>query len=315
MLAFDKTGTLTTGELQCVQAECLEGDAAPPAEVLAVAHALERNAVHPVATALVRYAEAAGAPPAKLANFRAIPGSGLEADVLADGTSIKAAVGKPEFINERLDDASARRLLENCEAHRRNGEIVATLYYAEKVYIFAFRDTPREGMRSTLQQLRTEHQLGLLMLTGDHLNSARQVAQELGIDEFYADLKPEDKLDAIASLSKDVGLAMIGDGINDAPALARATAGIAMGQVGSATAMEAADIILLHDNVDHLGWLMSKARLTKRIVKQNLSIALAAIAIASTTALLGVIPLWLAVIMHEGGTVLVGLNGLRLLRG
>src|SRR5262249_8975673 len=129
-----------------------------------------------------------------------------------------------------------------------------------------------------------------------------------------ADLRPEDKLKYVSQLAEKQGLAMIGDGVNDAPALARATVGICMGKVGSTAAIDAADVVLLHDNVESLGWLVRKARQTQRIVKQNLTLASLAILVASVPALAGWVPLWLAVVMHEGGTVLVGLNGLRLLR-
>jgi len=152
------------------------------------------------------------------------------------------------------------------------------------------------------------------MLTGDHKNSAKRVANELGIDEWKANLKPEDKLQAVSEISQTKGLAMVGDGINDAPALARATVGICMGQVGTTTAMDASDIVLLHDNIELLSWLYGKAKKTQVIVKQNFLMATGAIIFASVPALLGIVPLWLAVILHEGGTILVGLNALRLLR-
>ncbi|HSX11716.1 MAG TPA: HAD-IC family P-type ATPase, partial [Chlamydiales bacterium] len=132
--------------------------------------------------------------------------------------------------------------------------------------------------------------------------------------EVYANLRPEDKLDKVAQLSQTQGLAMVGDGINDAPALARATVGISMGRIGSATAVDASDVVLLNDDLHLLSWLFHKAKKTQRIVKQNLTLSLGVIALATTPALLGLVPLWLAVILHEGGTVLVGLNSLRLLR-
>src|SRR5262249_41371416 len=129
-----------------------------------------------------------------------------------------------------------------------------------------------------------------------------------------ANLRPEDKLNKVAELSATGGLAMVGDGINDAPALARATVGISMGRVGSATAVDASDGVLLNDELTSLGWLFNQAKKTRRIVVQNVTLALSVITLATIPALLGLVPLWVAVILHEGGTVLVGLNSLRLLR-
>jgi P-type E1-E2 ATPase len=154
----------------------------------------------------------------------------------------------------------------------------------------------------------------LLMLTGDSKENGLLIAKQVGIDHVEAELKPEDKLRRIEELSQKEGLAMCGDGINDAPALARATVGIAMGQVSSATARQAADAIFLHDTIEQLDWLFEKALQNKKIVAQNLVIALTAIVCGSIPALFGALPLWLAVVVHEGGTVLVGLNALRLLR-
>ncbi len=136
----------------------------------------------------------------------------------------------------------------------------------------------------------------------------------LGISEIYAHLRPEDKLDKVAELSANGGLAMVGDGMNDAPALARATVGISMGRIGSATAVDASDVVLLNDDLHLLSWLFKKSKQTLRIVKQNLTLALSVIFLATIPALLGLVPLWMAVLLHEGGTVLVGLNSLRLLR-
>ena len=152
------------------------------------------------------------------------------------------------------------------------------------------------------------------MLTGDNESNAARIGHLLGIDKIFADLRPEDKLAKVAELAKEGGLAMVGDGINDAPALARATVGISMGRVGSAAAVDASDVVLLNDDLHLLAWLFAKSRQTLRIVKQNLTLALSVICLVTTPALLGLIPLWAAVLMHEGGTVLVGLNSLRLLR-
>ena len=151
------------------------------------------------------------------------------------------------------------------------------------------------------------------MLTGDHYKSAYRVARSLELENFQADLSPEDKLQHVSELSKTKGLAMVGDGVNDAPALARATVGIAMGGVGSSTSIDVSDIVLLNDETQHLPWLFQKAHKTGRILKQNLFFAGGVIVCVSLLALLGIVPLWLAVILHEGGTVAVGLNGLRLL--
>lgn len=152
------------------------------------------------------------------------------------------------------------------------------------------------------------------MLTGDHRISAENTARMLGIDEVFYDLTPDDKLAKIQELASTRQIMMVGDGINDAPALAQATVGIAMGEAGSATAIEAADVVLLNQGLSSLPWLIKKAKKTRRIVSQNLALALAIILFISGPASMGVIPLWLAVILHEGSTVIVGLNALRLLR-
>jgi len=140
------------------------------------------------------------------------------------------------------------------------------------------------------------------------------VAKKIGIDQFYADLRPQDKLNKITTLSKEQNLAMVGDGINDAPALTRATIGISLGRIGSTTALDASDIIFLHDDLTLLDWLYKKAHKTIRLIKQNITLALGVICFITTPALLGLIPLWAAVVLHEGGTLIVGLNSLRLLK-
>lgn len=283
IVAFDKTGTLTTGDLQCTSLNC-------PDDALAIAYGLERNVVHPIATAICKLAQEKNLRPTEISNFKAIPGSGLEGTV----KGVRVAIGLPSYIGVTSQEEG----------------ILAALLIGNKTYLFRFADQVRPHLPHLLKNLP----LRPIILTGDNANNANNIARLLGIQEVYANLRPEDKLDKVAKLSETQGLAMVGDGINDAPALARATVGISMGRIGSATAVDASDVVLLNDDLQLLSWLFQKSTHTLRIVKQNLILALGVIALATTPALLGLVPLWLAVILHEGGTVLVGLNSLRLLR-
>lgn len=308
-IAFDKTGTLTTGKMTCLAIEPLDSAEEIPLEALDIAFAMEQNAHHPIADAIVKFALSKDRKPTPLTSFRSIPGYGLEA--LVNGTL--AFIGNFEFIEPKLKEEDRPLLHRRAEQIRLQGEILALLLIGDKVYLFRFQDTLRKNVQATLSRLNKEG-YRLLMLTGDYLESAQSIAKQLKIDEVFANLKPEDKLFVIEEQSRTSDLVMIGDGVNDAPALARATVGISMGKVGSSTAIEAADVVLLQDNIEKLDWLLKKAKSTRRIVIQNLILATAAILLAGLPALFGMVPLWLAVIMHEGGTVLVGLNGLRLLR-
>lgn len=313
-IAFDKTGTLTTGELTCTGIEAIRS-AKPRSEreIVSIAYGLEKNAVHPIARAIVRYAEENKINPTPLEEFKSIPGYGLQAQLVTPLTNISVFMGHPDYIISQLSPHEIDILQDKISLLKERGELLAILLMGEDLYLFSFLDTIRPNLKHALQHLKQEGDWKLIMLTGDHRQNARRIADELSIDEFYADLRPENKLDHVIQMSEH-GLAMIGDGINDAPALARATVGICMGKVGSGAAIEAADVVFLHDNLERLDWLMRKAKQTQKIVKQNLIIASAAILIAALPALAGIVPLWLAVVMHEGGTVLVGLNALRLLK-
>lgn len=315
-IAFDKTGTLTTGQLTCIGVEALlPEDTLRINETVSVAYAMERNAVHPIAAAIMKYAETMQIKAVSLSDFKAVPGYGLQAAYRNSENSFQQAVyiGRPSYIADKLPSRLQAALLKRTAVVEEQGELLAVLVIDQSPFVFQFRDTPRPKISDTIQAIQ---KLGLstVMLTGDHVQSARRIAEELAITEYHADLTPEDKLNYVSNLASKKGLAMIGDGVNDAPALARATVGICMGKVGNTAAIEAADVVLLHDNIELLDWLIGKAKLTQRIVKQNLTLATVAIICASLPALGGVIPLWLAVILHEGGTVLVGLNALRLLR-
>lgn len=315
LMAFDKTGTLTLGDLTCESIEGLTpNDDNSLHQALAVALAMEKNAVHPIAKAVMGYAQHRNAPIISLKEFKTVPGYGLEALAVLPEGNVNAYIGNPDYIIPKLSDSKAADLLEKTKKIQEKGELLAVLKLGDRIFLFHFRETPRPIIKKTLENLKRKWLMRLVMLTGDHQAAAKRIAEEMGIDEYHANLRPEDKLEYITKLSKDHGLAMVGDGINDAPALARATVGICMGKVGSTAAIDAAEIVLLHDNIELLDWLVSKAHQTRYIVKQNLALAFSAILIASLPALAGFIPLWLAVVLHEGGTVLVGLNALRLLK-
>ncbi|MEX1012649.1 MAG: cation-translocating P-type ATPase [Waddliaceae bacterium] len=309
-IALDKTGTLTTGDLNCLGVEPYGENSLTKEDALGIAYQLEKNAVHPVAKAILGYVKGKNIPTFKISNYQSVPGYGLEGKALISGREQTVYIGHPEYIKEQLDE----KLLRDVQKIRNQGEMVSILKIENEVFIFRFLDTLRKDVSATIQALQEEWKMTLVMLTGDHEENAKRIAGEVGIENFKANLRPEDKLRYISEMSEKKGLAMVGDGINDAPALARASVGICMGKVGTTAAMDASDIVFLHDTIDRLDWLVGKAHQTQRIVKQNLVVATAAIIIASFPALGGYIPLWLAVVMHEGGTVLVGLNALRLLR-
>jgi heavy metal translocating P-type ATPase len=301
LIAFDKTGTLTTGDLQCISVEPLNQSSLSEEAILSIAFGLERQVVHPIATAICKLAQERQCRPAEITAFKSIPGFGLEGFV----NQIPVAIGLPEHIGNKLSFSLPKK---------EEGQVLAALLIGQEVFLFRFVDQMRDNAADLIRKIKEESHLKPIMLTGDNRKNAEQVGRRLGIDPIFADLRPEDKLAKVEELSQTEGLAMVGDGMNDAPSLARATVGISMGRIGSATAVDASDVVLLNDDLYLLPWLFKKSHQTTRIVKENLTLALAVIFLATTPALLGWIPLWVAVILHEGGTVLVGLNSLRLLR-
>jgi Cd2+/Zn2+-exporting ATPase len=294
-VAFDKTGTLTTGDLQCVEID-------PLGEVdkntsLAIAAALEKHVTHPIGAAICNLAQ--NLPLPTLTDVQVIPGFGIRGR-LPDTAPV--AIGRPSQIAPNL------ALLQ------KEGQALALLDVGGSYTLFRFSDEIRPVAKTAIDELQTKCNLNSIMLTGDHAASAAKVASALGIKTYFSDIKPEEKLQKVAEYSDAGGLAMVGDGINDAPALTRATVGISMGKIGSATAVDASDVVLLNDDLTLLPNLFLKAKKTQNIVRQNLTLALGVIFCATLPALFGLIPLWIAVLLHEGGTVLVGLNSLRLLR-
>ena len=217
-------------------------------------------------------------------------------------------IKKPLLI---LNDFNEVRIVPQIiEKLKKVGHVITLLRVKNTLLIFHFSDELRSDVHNIVQTLNKTLQIA--MLTGDHKDNAQFIADKIGIKTVFADLSPADKLRIIRELGEKTPLMMVGDGINDAPALSQAMVGIAMGKVGSATAIEAADVVLLRDDIAMIGWLHRKSRQTMWIVRQNLTLALAVIAITTTCSLLGFVPLWLAVILHEGSTVAVGCNSLRL---
>ena len=309
VIAFDKTGTLTTGRVRLTDVDT-DGEM-EEAETLRIAGALEASSTHPLARAVNEALEAKGLIPHGVSGHRVLPGEG-ETGVV-NGQPVW--IGRPERLADRAVGVDVERVLQRTETLRHQGKTVSAMAVGGAVSLLGFEDTIRDGSADCIERLRRQGVRRIDMLTGDHQIVAREVAQRLALDGFEAELSPEGKLTALNRLRDEYGaLALVGDGINDAPALAHADAGIAMGSLGADVALEAADIVLMKDRIERVAWLHGHARRTAGIVRQNLTLAVAVISILSVFAALGSIPLPLAVIGHEGSTVLVALNALRLLR-
>lgn len=314
-IAFDKTGTLTTGKLTCtkVEAKFNEGNISTE-DAVAIAASLEKHINHPMAEALCEYAETQKISYIPVTSYKAVAGYGVEGNVSFQGSDEHVFIGNEEYLFNKCDHLSDEEKKSLSAYLETLDHMVSILFVKKALFFFHFLDTIRPGIKELLQTLQEKYELNIVMLTGDHERSAKLIADQLGIKDYFSKLRPEHKLEIVSELSTKHGLAMVGDGINDAPALARATVGISMGKIGSDTAVDASDIVLLHDELSLLSWLIAKARKTTRIVKENIILALCVIVLATTPALLGLVPLFVAVLLHEGGTVLVGLNSLRLLK-
>lgn len=310
-IVFDKTGTLTTGKLTCVGIDPLFQTTYSKETALAIAAGLETHAVHPIADAVIKAAKEKSIRPELIENFTSVAGYGLKGIVHLNETSCPVFIGHPDFIKEQLSLEKKEAFEQILGGWKTQNTF---LLIRQELFILHFEDEIRPESKIIIPKLK-EQNFTLALLTGDHTENAAIVAKALEIPSVYANLRPEDKVKKVAELSsREKGVIMVGDGINDAPALTRSTVGISLGKIGSATAVDASDIVFLQDDITLLDWLLRKAHKTMHIVKENLVLALTVIVFATTPALLGYIPLWLAVILHEGGTVIVGLNSLRLLK-
>jgi Cd2+/Zn2+-exporting ATPase len=307
-IAFDKTGTLTKGRLEVKDVVAL--DSVTPRQVIELAAALEIRSEHPVGHAIVRHAIGRGIAGAPGSGFRSLPGRGAQATV--DGEPV--LVGNHRlFEDERLCTPRIHAELETIAARGYSAVLVAR--GRETVGIITVADETREAARDAIDLLRRQGVRHLVMLTGDNAATAETLARELGIDECRAELLPEDKVTAIADLRARYGtVAMIGDGVNDAPALAAAEVGIAMGAAGTDAALETADVALMADELLKVPYALRLSRATVRNIKTNVAFSLALKGAFLAAAVAGVATLWMAVLADTGASLIVIANGLRLLR-
>lgn len=302
-VAFDKTGTLTVGRPAVTDVVVLDGT---ESDLLAIAAGVESGSSHPLAEAILRKAEAAGVTALLSTGARALIGKGAEANVAGE----VAWVGSPRFASDSgaLDGLGIRRA-SDMEAE---GKTVVVVFRERKALgLIAMRDQPRDDAIAAIAQLSA---MGItsVMLTGDNARTGAAIAGVLGM-QHRADLMPDDKVTAIKDMVKSGGLIMVGDGINDAPALAAASVGVAMGS-GTDVALETASAALLRNRVTDVAAMIRLARAAMGNIRQNVTLALGLKAVFLVTTIFGMTGLWIAIMADTGATVLVTLNALRLLR-
>ncbi|MBI3747630.1 MAG: heavy metal translocating P-type ATPase [Chloroflexi bacterium] len=316
VVALDKTGTLTHG--RPVVTDIVPLDGSDEADLLAAAAGVERLSEHPLARAIVAAATERGVVPSEATDFAALTGAGAAARL--DGRLVH--VGSPDLFAElgAAPSAASAALLEEMREAGKTvvlvGEGRADATAGVRVMgLLAIRDQVRPNAAAAVAEL---HRLGVgrvVMLSGDHPRTARAIARELGIDDVRAGLKPEDKVAAIRELEREHGaVAMIGDGVNDAPALAAATVGVAMGTAGSDAAIEAADVALMADDLEKAGYALRIGRKARRVSRQNLAFSLVILPILILGAAGGLFTVVLVVTVHEGAELLAVANGLRAAR-
>jgi len=304
-VAFDKTGTLTIGKPKVTDVVAVSGSAD---ELLKIAAAVESRSAHPLAQAVVTEAKRRGLSWGEAGEVEAVTGKGLRAEF--DGK--KVIVGNAGlFDGEPIPGG----ILQHVERLGTKGKTIMLIQAdGQFLGIVALADTPRPGVREVLARL---HRIGVrktIMLTGDNESVGRAIADAVGLDEVHAGLLPEDKVTAMEELGQRYGrVAMVGDGVNDAPAMARATVGIAMGGAGTDVALETADVALMADDLSRLPFAVALSRASRRIIRQNLFVSLGVVALLIPATLFGWAGIGLAVLIHEGSTIVVVINALRLL--
>lgn len=324
-IAFDKTGTLTTGKLQVVQIISASGRSEH--HVLQIAAALEAYSEHPIGQAIVQAAQQKNIEIPDAFGVRSQPGQGIIGEV----QNQQVIVGKAAFVMGNREQGAERTekftassnsskqnlsLLQLSQQLEAEGKTVVWIAANNQLLgIIAVADTLRPRANEIIKRLKSLGIEQIIMLTGDNERTAHSIASEVGIEQVYAELLPEDKVSVIKRLQRQYQtVAMVGDGINDAPALAQASVGIAMGAAGSDVALETADVVLMADRLEKIEQAIRLGRRAQSIVKQNIIFAIAFIVLLLIANFAGNITMPIGVIGHEGSTVLVTLSGLRLLR-
>jgi Cd2+/Zn2+-exporting ATPase len=309
-VAFDKTGTLTRGVPQVVDVMALGARPGAADAMVSLAASVEQRSTHPIAQAIVDHAAAAHISAAPASNVAALSGRGAEGEV--DGARV--VLGNHRLFEERqLCSSALHAQVERAASSGRTPVLVAR--DGQPIGLITVADRPRETSRDTVELLRKNGVEAIVMLTGDSRATATAIAAELGVDDVRADLLPEDKVTAIEELRRTYGsVAMVGDGINDAPALATADVGIAMGVAGSDAALETADVALMADELLKIPYTFRLSRKTVRNIRANLAISIVMKAAFLVAAVAGVATLWMAVVADTGASIIVIANALRLLR-
>jgi Cd2+/Zn2+-exporting ATPase len=307
-LAMDKTGTVTRGQPEVVQVIPLDGHT--EADLLARAAALEARSTHPLARAILRHAEGRHVQLAPASDVQVLKGKGLTGTF--DGEQFW--LGSHRYAAERGQDNP--QIVAKAQSLETQGKTVVVIGNERHVCgLIAVADTIREEAREVVGQLHKAGIAHVVMLTGDNRATAEAIARDVGIDEVHAELLPEDKVSKVEELVRQYQVVgMVGDGVNDAPALARANLGIAMGAIGSDAAIETADIALMTDDISKLSWLVGHSKRTLSIIRQNIVFSLGVKAIFVVLTFAGFATLWGAIAADVGASLLVVMNALRLLR-
>jgi Cd2+/Zn2+-exporting ATPase len=307
-VAFDKTGTLTRGVPQVVDVVALDGST--PADIIAIAAAVESRSEHPIGQAIVQYAGTASVAVESGSDVEALAGLGAEGRVNGE----RVVLGNHRLFESRsLCTPEVHEKLKSIGASGRTAVLVAVS--DRPVGVIAVADQPRDAGRDTLELLKRQGIEAVVMVTGDSRDTAQAIARELGVDDVRAELMPEEKVTVVHELREKYGaVAMVGDGLNDAPALASADVGIVMGAAGSDAALETADVALMADELQKIPYMFRLSRATLRNIQANLAISLVMKASFVVAAVLGVATLWMAVLADTGASIIVVANALRLLR-